>query len=361
MERFAAKNVWTAGGLCAVLLAAGCASPGVPQPPSLHLPKPVGDLQAQRVGDAVELRWTMPATTTDGLVLAGQSSVTVCRSAGVVVCLPVQRFTAMPKARVEIADQLPAELLQQAPQVVRYEVQVCNAAGRSAGASNAAYTASGIAPMPVSGVKARLVAHGVELSWQKSDDANAQILVVRRLMESKTAKTKTEAAPNPLAEKQPMVEILRAREDAGGTVDAGAIVGNEYEYTVQRVHVVTLDSRAIETRSDPSEPVNVEMRDVFPPVAPHGLTLAVPVRGADGNYGVDLAWEANTEADLGGYIVYRRDGSDPAMPLTAQPLTAPAFHDAGLIAGHKYAYSISAMDKSGNESARSSAQTINIP
>src|SRR5258705_12915941 len=48
----------------AILL--GCGTPGAPQPPSLNVPKPVGDLQAVRKGDTVYLRWTVPTETTDG-------------------------------------------------------------------------------------------------------------------------------------------------------------------------------------------------------------------------------------------------------------------------------------------------------
>ncbi len=49
------------------LAAWGCASPGQPQPPSLKLVRFVDDLSAERIGDAVELRWTTPSATTDNL------------------------------------------------------------------------------------------------------------------------------------------------------------------------------------------------------------------------------------------------------------------------------------------------------
>ena len=51
--------------LCALsLLLTGCASPGTPRPPSLHLPRPVRNLQAMREGNRVLLQWTTPTDTT---------------------------------------------------------------------------------------------------------------------------------------------------------------------------------------------------------------------------------------------------------------------------------------------------------
>src|SRR5258708_35205492 len=54
-----------------IAFAAGCASPGPPQPPSLNLPAPVKDFSAERVGARAPLRWTTPETTTDRLDVKG--------------------------------------------------------------------------------------------------------------------------------------------------------------------------------------------------------------------------------------------------------------------------------------------------
>jgi hypothetical protein len=79
------------------------------------------------------------------------------------------------------------------------------------------------------------------------------------------------------------------------------------------------------------------------PAVPSGLA-ATP-----GTSQVGLSWTANTEADLAGYKVYR-DGS----ALTALPITATTYTDLALAAG-SYAYQVSAVDTSGNESAASPA------
>jgi hypothetical protein len=351
-----------------VVLLAGCASPGTPQPPSLHLPRPVSDLQAQRVGDNVQLRWTMPGDTTDGLALQGQRKVTVCRRVGAGVCSQVQSFPEMPKAKIEIEDALPSAVVKSAPDLLTYEVEVMNAAGRSAGASNPAYAASGAAPALVSGVRVTVTEHGVVLSWDQAVDTGAEILLRRERSQGATATPAAKKSTNPLAPKsEPDVQLLRVHTDAGGTLDASAVFGEQYAYTVQRVRKLTLGGQGIELRSEASAAVNVDMRDTFPPEAPQGLAIAAPLRAADGSYAVDLSWEANVEPDLAGYFVYRRDArrdtgtQAAAVRMNAQILPSPAFHDAAIMAGHTYAYSVSAVDKSGNESTRSAESTEEIP
>src|SRR5580692_9551084 len=59
---------------------AGCGMPGAPLPPSLNLAVPVNDLSAARTGGQVALTWTMPAKTTDKVVLKGDITVRICRN-----------------------------------------------------------------------------------------------------------------------------------------------------------------------------------------------------------------------------------------------------------------------------------------
>ena len=69
---------WGARAVALTLLA-GCASPGPPLPPSLNLSAVVTDLSASRTGDAVTLRWTTPADTTDKLPIKGPIVAEICR------------------------------------------------------------------------------------------------------------------------------------------------------------------------------------------------------------------------------------------------------------------------------------------
>jgi N-acetylmuramoyl-L-alanine amidase/Fibronectin type III domain len=87
--------------------------------------------------------------------------------------------------------------------------------------------------------------------------------------------------------------------------------------------------------------------DVTPPAAPSGLTV-LPGKGS-----VALDWNNNSESDLAGYRVYRRnaDGTWPSSPRAT--VTASAFTDTGLKPSKTYTYRVTAFDRSGNQSAPS--------
>ena len=57
-----------------------CGIPGAPQPPSLELPRTVGDLQAVRKGDKVTLTWTTPHETTDRTRIKHLGVTRICRA-----------------------------------------------------------------------------------------------------------------------------------------------------------------------------------------------------------------------------------------------------------------------------------------
>src|SRR5882724_10389124 len=66
--------------LLALVFLVGCGQPGAPMPPSLHLPVPVRDLKATRVGENVTLAWTVPYETTDREVIRKPGRMRVCRA-----------------------------------------------------------------------------------------------------------------------------------------------------------------------------------------------------------------------------------------------------------------------------------------
>jgi fibronectin type 3 domain-containing protein len=79
---------------------------------------------------------------------------------------------------------------------------------------------------------------------------------------------------------------------------------------------------------------------------------------------VSLSWTANTEPDLLGYLVYRRE--PPALNpvrLTAAPLQTTTFTDRAVRAGATYVYTVTAVDRSPrrNESAPSSEVFVTLP
>src|ERR1041384_3098549 len=68
------------GLVFAVLLLSSCAQMAPPVPPSLELPKVVGDLKAVRKADKVYLRWTLPTQTTDGESVEHLGQTSICRN-----------------------------------------------------------------------------------------------------------------------------------------------------------------------------------------------------------------------------------------------------------------------------------------
>ena len=116
---------------------------------------------------------------------------------------------------------------------------------------------------------------------------------------------------------------------------AGAPLGSELCFRVRAVDV----RGPVAIESGLSDPVCLTPTDVFPPAAPKGLApVATP--GA-----VQLIWDANTEADLAGYLVLRGEGAGETLqPLTPAPIKETVYRDTGVQPGVRYVYAIVAVD-----------------
>ena len=72
---------------------------------------------------------------------------------------------------------------------------------------------------------------------------------------------------------------------------------------------------------------------------------------------IDLDWTPDVDPGLAGYIVYRRAAGSNAQPQrispAGKPVTISTWSDTTAVPGQRYAYSVSAIDVSGNESQRS--------
>lgn len=116
----------------------------------------------------------------------------------------------------------------------------------------------------------------------------------------------------------------------------GVAFGTEECFAVRTVQ--TTAGVAIE--SPASETTCVTPVDTFPPEAPKGLN-AVP-----GASVVSLIWDANTEADLGGYLVLRAEApGDTLQSITPEPIRETSFRDASVKPGVRYVYAVVAVDR----------------
>jgi hypothetical protein len=276
---------------------------------------------------------------------------------------------------VTMEDRLPAELAQGKPRLLSYRVAVLNRAGKSAADSPPAFAAAGAAPASVAGFAVMPRRRGIVLRWQPLDVPAGSVSGVETGMTTwgetwvDFHRTRTSAKPvqvqanTPIAQapEEPVEQSLQVLETGdeqaepkqrGIALDATAHVGNSYRYTAQRVAQVTIEGHALKITGAPDAAVAIDYRDIFPPPVPTGLVSAVDTP----SHAIDLSWTPLTEPGLAGYIVYRRvSGSGAPMRLTpaGKPVSTPAWRDTNIAPGERYAYSVSAVDVSGNESGRS--------
>ena len=379
-DRRASSLLLGCAALAATVTTIGCASPGPPRASSLHLPQPVRDLTAERVGNSVELHFTAPENSTDKLPLRGGTVIgQICRQ------LPHQACIAVPSSKAAVSttgpggvrnpvtwtDALPQSLTDGPAKLLIYRVEFFSPAGRSAGLSEPAFTASGSAPAPVDNLHAEGTRLGILLSWNSSSDPGDVLLHREDLAPKPPKKRKASAgAPATRSTKSaahtstPGTVWLGAQlpgdAQTNRTLDTAALPDTPYRYFAQRRVTVELGNRSIELRSQPSPPINYTLLQLYPPPAPTELTavgyVAPASAGTPAAFAVDLIWQPVDEAGLvtplAGYNLYREplDASAARQKLNAIPIPSPAFHDASASATASYRYIVTAIDTKGNES-----------
>jgi hypothetical protein len=352
---------------CALLaLCCACGVPGAPQPPSLKLPRPVRDLRAERKGDKVTLTWTAPRVTTDQQGIRQPGVTRVCRSLGtepMSACTPVGEVPgaqAAPGKPASFVDTL-AETLQQQrwTGVVTYAVDVQNADSRSAGLSNQVQISLAPALRAPVELKAEVTAQGVELRWRGdgylrpgSGAWEGSYRVYREPLQEGARRVAlgTGEMDNP--------QFLNAVVGFH-FLDKSAEWENKYRYIVVPITRYGQGEQAGEFEGEEAA-VEVFAHDVFPPAVPTGLeAVYTPVPQQAGF--IDLTWAPDTEADLAGYSIYRHEEGAAAVKVSSELVKTPAFRDRNVVTGHRYFYSVSAVDLRGNESARSGEASEAVP
>jgi hypothetical protein len=347
-------------------LATGCGAPAAPLPPTLNLPQPVRDLAASRAGNTVHLTFSVPQKTTDKLPVRGPMTAKLCRSVENGPCEPAGTL-AIPAQQKSSSmdDNLPPALTQGSPRLLTYRLSILNRAEKSEGDSGPAYAVAGAAPAPVTGFSAMPTRKGIVLSWQRialSPDATEWIRFDRTRTSEAPLPAQTPAGTrNPLtgrkAPEEAAEQAFRVPETAEArspsALDVTAHTGNSYRYIAQRVQQVTVAGRTIETASLPAAPAETAYRDVFPPPVPIGLVSAADTTAK----AIDLNWTPDVDPGLAGYNIYRRavgaDETPQRISPAGKPVTISEWSDTTAVSGQRYAYSVSAIDISGNESQRS--------
>lgn len=351
-----------------MLLLAGCGLASNPEPPTLWLPAPVKDLSARRVGNEVHLHWTMPKETTDKVRLKGDQKAHFCLQSEAAAGLgkPNAAFDAKgcepagdgefgPGRPANFSVPLPANLANGSSHAVAYFVELENHAGKAAGPSNAAYVATGTAPAPIAGFRLETRAAGVVVRWDPATSEPGLLMRIHRTLVHPAGAAGTQH-PNEANGSAPVeeqtLEVDLDKGDPGDALDRDALLDHIWKYWMERVVRVHAGGHALEIASAPSDTVTVNAKDVFPPAVPSGLVAVADQQ----SHAIDLSWVPDRETDLAGYFVYRRDvtaGIRPERISGKNPVVPPSLTDSNVLSGHRYAYSVSAVDQDGNESARS--------
>jgi hypothetical protein len=333
------------------------------------VPVAVTDLAAQQAGDGVQLTFTMPPKTIAGERLSETPAIEILRGAlkpdgspdaksfRTVETIPgalVGEYRAADKVEV-ISHISPDELRAYPGATVAYRVRTRASRKRASPDSNTATVHIRPVPERITSVHAEVTEPAIELSWSVPTRTSAgdplpsisEYHVYRGEIEPASAA----AAANDLSQakwKSPLV--LLASSPTNSYRDAAFDFGKTYLYTVRTV--IPEDGSTIE--SSDSVPAIVTPRDTFPPAVPQGLVAAGLSPEPNAPPEIDLSWSINTETDLAGYHVYRSEQQDtPGQLVTPDLLLSPAYRDTPVQPSHRYWYSVTAVDRSGNESAPS--------
>jgi hypothetical protein len=360
------RGQWLA--LAALVWLTGCASIGVPVPPSLELPRPPSDLRAARKGDKVTLTWTIPARTMDRQRVRYLGKTNICRSLDPVVakCDTPAGEAAAPadfasknaaggqKLTASYIDTLPVEMrVRDVFGSTTYAVEVLNRDGRAAGLSNQVHVPLGEALPAPTDFNARVTAQGVVLTW------SGVLLSV--------------TSPSPIRRTYRVYrradgsaqEILVGEREAGSEknlslTDQSFEWEKTYYYRASTLTVIAQPGKLeVSIEGDDTPEVKVFADDVFPPAVPSGLQAVFSGPGQQPF--IDLIWAPVTDADLDGYNVYRHEEGGAAVRVNSEPVKMPAFRDLQVVSGKTYFYSVSAVDLRHNESARSEEANERVP
>lgn len=361
--------------LFAFLACIGCGAPGEPVAPSPQIPIQITDLAASQSGDAVQLTFTLPARTTKGERLPEPPAVEILRgvlnpdgspdpkSFRLIFTVPgalTENYLATDK--FTFLDHISADALRSSNPVFAYRVRTRASRKRTSADSNTVLQRVLPVPERITSPTVSVVETAIELTWQapkqttdgKPLAAIAEYRIYRGLLDPASASS----AATDLCQAKWLAPPARLSSSATSSFrDTDFEFDKTYLYTVRSV--INVDNKPIESAD--STPAIVTPRDVFPPAVPQNLVANVVRPTADSLTEIDLSWSINSEADLAGYRVYRSEQQDtPGQLITPDLLLSPAYRDTSVQPGHRYWYSVTSLDRSGNESARSAPVAVDI-
>jgi hypothetical protein len=360
-----------------VMFLGGCASPGEPIERKPPIPEPVKDLAAAQSGNDVILTFTLPTNAIDHRLLQQTPTVEIYRefrattAPGAPVLAtrpnPLPTVTIPPsvvdqylnRGIVRYPDPLTAEDFAQHPDTnLVYTVRTRGLGKKSSPDSNSMSLRVYPAPISIDDVKTTFTRSAVELTWtppQRTLVGASPTITSYRIYRGEL-ETGTAVTDNSLRLKAPLARI--GESDAATYSDTQAVLDTPYVYSVRSV----VQNSGVSLESSDSNFATITPRDLLPPAAPQGL-LVVPVPAqADSPAHLELSWAISSEPDIAGYLVYRSDSQGTrGTRLNQDLLPTPSFRDISVPPGKRYFYSVTAVDRSGNESAASDVVLGDVP
>jgi hypothetical protein len=370
--------------LFSIFMLYGCAAPGEPIERKPPTPIPVADLTASQSGNDVILTFTLPRDSVEKREILKPISIDVYRNfepvppgnspeafapanPTLLLTIPpamVDRYTVQGQTR--FVDSLRAEDLAPGGREAVYLVRVFVSPKKLSANSNVAALTVYPAANPIADLKAEFQRAGVALSWTSPEKTLigkapniASYRVYRAEIESTQNASATSSAAGGTEATNTKVPFARIAEPASPPyIDTQTELGKTYVYSVRSV----AQYPGVQIESLDSNFATITPKDVFPPPAPQDLVAAfVPAAGGAPGY-LDLSWSISAATDIAGYNVYRSE--DPARPGTrvnSELLLTPAFRDMNAVPGRTYFYTVTAVDRSGNESPASPPASGSVP
>jgi hypothetical protein len=362
-------------------LLAGCGVPGEPIERKAPIPTAIADLAATQQGDNVILTFTFPKDSIEGRELKQPPAIEIFRDfqtvpAGSTSASP----SAVPKAptllvtipsamvdqydtrrQIRYVDELKPDdfTLHPGAQAV-YIVRTRTSPKKESANSNAVPLRVEPAADQITDLKAEITHQGVVLTWtppQKTAVGPAPPIAAYRIFRHEVNQT---TAPTTGVQQPPSEKLSAQIGDCPAPPfrDTQIQFGKTYVYTVRSV--AQYPDLQIESLDSPS--IEVSPLDTFPPSAPQGLVVVlVPAQGAAPAY-LDLSWSISAENDIAGYNIYRSEQEGaPGQKQNPELLRTPAFRDMNTVPGHRYFYTVTAVDRVGNESPASAAARGEVP
>jgi hypothetical protein len=360
----------------ALLFLIGCGAPGEPVPPTPPVPVAVTDLTARQVGDAVQFTFTLPGKTITGDKLSEPPAVEILRgevkpdgsadnkSFRIVYTIPgATTDNYLAEGRMHFTDLVSSEEIRAHPgESLAYRVRTRASRKRSSADSNTVTLRVYPVPERIASVEARVTESAIELTWPAPARTSAGDPLAGvsgyRIYRGELDPSSADAASKDLAEAKwlaPLVSL--ATSPTTSYRDTFFEFGKTYLYAVRSTVLV----QGNELESGDSIPAVVTPSDIFPPAAPQGLVAAVLPGATPASVEVELSWSINLETDLAGYRVYRsEEPGTRGQLLTPDLLLTPSYRDTSVSDGHQYWYSVTAVDRAGNESQSSAPAEIGV-